>query len=535
MRERYTINAVYINEDTPQDNAWWTDKIFDPVSKQVGWAEVLIVTAEQLFRSKSDHLSHMGDLIRTNTFFQRKIGLQVIDEIHETWFSGIGHYGLEPFRPSWGKLSEIQRRLPINIPTLGLTATCPSHILPIVASSLGKPNYKLIQNTVNRHNIIYATHCVLGNLSVAENYSCFVSKPFNSTFQPQWQGKGVVGHYHSDISEAYKNQVHNAFTTPGGICWFLVSTSAESTGIDFPDVDIVVNIGLPPNTCDAIQRAGRVVHRDGKHGLFLILYEPWVFDINLSDYSNVYLDDPDRPRKALSTHSSRQDHAPFYLVMLVRGSGCLRIVFGNYLSDIAEEYTGPFCCDRHGDGFRLQDFLPSKIYSQTDFDHDHPPKPPAKRNQYCPTEQREVVVTELKKWRRVQHLGNPYRAVFPEWTILSDKDIENISKLKPCKMHSIANMLECLQHEPSKEWQEKWGEKLLGFLFNLNAGLGFDHTRSQAAPSVAGQKRKADIPLPSSSPSKRLKISAQPNLNLDSPKPHPKPRPIYKLLKNKEN
>jgi hypothetical protein len=337
-------------------------------------------------------------------------------------------------------------------------------------------------------------------------------------------------------------------------------------GVDFPDVDIVVNIGLPPTICDAVQRAGRVVRRDGKTGLFVIFYESWVKTIGLSGYKNEYVPDPDRPRAVLTAHSSRQDRASFSTVSIIQNDRCIRESFGSYLGDLTEDgeclyfylhyqviyiftlfslalkFTTRFCCDRHENGFDLADFLPGSIYTQEAFDMEHTqPKPTAKRNKYRPVKDREEVTLQLRFWRRKEHTQHPLKAVFPEWRILTDKDIDAITLLKPSNMTSVDDLIQCLPHHPTNEWVATWGHKLFNFMSDLNDTL--------TPPPVTG-KRKSESTLPSTSPPKKPRIpssiSTSPSRiplsavdSIHSPpsllsKPRPKPRPNFRI-KDKEN
>ncbi|KAJ3750441.1 P-loop containing nucleoside triphosphate hydrolase protein [Lentinula detonsa] len=336
MKERYHLRAFAVNEDTPSDPDWWKSHVFNRKTKSLGAVDILVTTVEQCFRSDSGHLSQMGQLLRLPSF-QQKVCYQVVDEIHEAFFSGTPLYGAHAFRPKWGCIDEL-RRLLSTVPVLGLTASCPGHIMASINKAMGTPTYFRLQSALNRQNITYAFHCVVGGLHVPENFRCLVSPTFcdpakhmrilifcdnkqltwtvrnalESFLPDEWKGKGVVLHYHSFMSQAYLTQAHKAFTTEGGLCRFLVATSGESTGVDFPDVDIVVNAGLPPSRKDKLQRAGRLVRREGKQGIFLILYEPWVNEVDLSEYENEWIIDPDRPRKKLATHASCQRLDSFY-------------------------------------------------------------------------------------------------------------------------------------------------------------------------------------------------------------------------------
>jgi superfamily II DNA helicase RecQ len=103
-------------------------------------------------------------------------------------------------------------------------------------------------------------------------------------------------------------------------------------GVDFPDVKIVCNAGLPGNIVDSLQRGGRVGRRDGDQGLFVNFYELWVKSISLEQYEGS-CDDPDRPQGTLKPTSSARDHAGRASVKLMQCEDCHRLSFADYLGD----------------------------------------------------------------------------------------------------------------------------------------------------------------------------------------------------------
>ncbi|KAJ3818099.1 P-loop containing nucleoside triphosphate hydrolase protein, partial [Lentinula raphanica] len=513
MRERYNLNVIVINEETNQDADWWKKNVFNMVTKTVGQVDILITTLEQCFRSREGHLPRLG-------------------HIHESDFSGHSHYGIGAFRPAWGRLGELRRFL-MNSSVLGLSATIPKHILSSVNQAMGGTNYVRIQNSLNRPTIVYASHCVVGTLEHIDNYRCFVADDFDpkthkhilffyenifpdaleSFLPPEWRGKGIVQHYHSQMSKSFLEHVHAAFAEEGGKCQFLVATSAESTGVDFPDIDMVVNIGLPPSKKDAIQRAGRVVRREGRQGLFLILYEAWVLEINLSEFDNQWASDPDRPRKKLSENSNRRERAPFSMVHMIQLKECQRQSYASYLEDQYElGFAGEFCCDSvlHEKEFSLQDYLPGELTLEP-CNPEMTPKPATQRNKYRPIPQRKALIVALKHWRHAEHRKDSLQAAYREWFILDDKDMELIARLHPNKMSSINDLYNSMRHTRLEEWKERWGVRLYGFLQEFNQV----HCESK---SVSGQKRKNTSALSSTSSSKKQKTNAL--------QPRSKPTPL---------
>lgn len=73
------------------------------------------------------------------------------------------------------------------------------------------------------------------------------------------------------------------------------------------------------------------------HGLFLIMYEPWVLDVKLD---TLILDpaDPDQPLvhcgiTSDKRNSSKQDRTGRAMVQLVQSTTCLHKFFSQYLND----------------------------------------------------------------------------------------------------------------------------------------------------------------------------------------------------------
>ncbi|KAF8237884.1 hypothetical protein L208DRAFT_1506162, partial [Tricholoma matsutake] len=226
---------------------------------------------------------------------------------------------------AWGKLDELKAILPSSVPWQALSATFPPHILKTVETKILQPNYASIQVSANRPNV---KTIAFTSLETPQNYDCFLMTPFDLASQPcvliffddtdlasriaehldkllpmQYCDQGVVQHYHSGMSETYLQCAHLAFTEQDGICKVLCATFGESPmqGVDFLDVKIVCNAGLPGNIVDSLQCRGCIGRRDGDQGLFVIFHEPWVMSIHLEQYEGS-CDDPDQPQGTLKPH-----------------------------------------------------------------------------------------------------------------------------------------------------------------------------------------------------------------------------------------
>ncbi|KAF8221563.1 P-loop containing nucleoside triphosphate hydrolase protein [Tricholoma matsutake] len=331
----YSTPTIAINDDTPQEDVYWNVSILSILRLM---ACHIIATVEQLFKTPEGHYPRLAALV-WHKLFQRRIKQIHVNKAH---FMHTTVYTL---------------------------ATVESKTLC--------PNYVSIRVSSNRPNTMYAMHHVVSRIEECQNYDCFLLNPFDPVSQPciliffddtdlasSHRGKGIIRHYHSGMSEQYLCEVHQAFTEEDGICKILCTTSGESIGIDFPDVKIVCNVGLPSSIIDVLQRGGQVGHRDRSQGLFVLFYELWALTIPLNEYANSRSDDPDCPCVLSKPTASRKERAPLSCVKLVQCQTCLWEFFTSYLGDNAANgallsskcvhtdvcsealhYNMIFCCD----------------------------------------------------------------------------------------------------------------------------------------------------------------------------------------------
>ncbi|KAL0568131.1 hypothetical protein V5O48_013860 [Marasmius crinis-equi] len=391
FEEKYRIPTLVVNESTERTAEFWKKNVFDSSSsiRSPGHVQHLLVTPEQLFKLKEGYYSRTGHLIRTQSY-KKFIARFFIDEAHFIHYAGLPHNTQPAFRPAYGRLDEIKVIFP-NIPWHALTATAPPHVLRSIQSAVLDSKCQVIRYSSNRPNTVYAMHCVDGTLNNLDNYNMFLKEPFDFDMQPRvllffdnktlcaqvrqhlmerlpktglpFPREEIVRFYRAGMSKEFLEKAHNAFATPDDAV-----KSITEQGIDYPDVDIVANVDIPPDIAEALQRGGRVVRCSVKTGLFLILYEEWVLGLDLSAFfeepKGVDANDPDRPRQPLTDKSNRQDRVPYSMASLIHdGSICLRKFFADYLHDkcpSAMSFNGSYCCHRH-DGFDLQNWIPGPI------------------------------------------------------------------------------------------------------------------------------------------------------------------------------
>ncbi|KAI3956407.1 hypothetical protein MKX01_016820 [Papaver californicum] len=109
-----------------------------------------------------------------------------------------------------------------------------------------------------------------------------------------------VREIHSRKAQSYRTRVSDEFRKSSGL--ILVTSDVSARGVDYPDVTLVIQVGLPSDKQQYIHRLGRT-GRKGKQGEGILLLAPWeeFFLSNLRDLSltkaSVPLVDADSKKK----------------------------------------------------------------------------------------------------------------------------------------------------------------------------------------------------------------------------------------------
>ncbi|XP_076897196.1 DEAD-box ATP-dependent RNA helicase 31-like isoform X2 [Bidens hawaiensis] len=105
------------------------------------------------------------------------------------------------------------------------------------------------------------------------------------------QMKLNVREIHSRKSQSYRTQVSDEFRKSKGL--ILVTSDVSARGVDYPDVTLVIQIGLPSDKAQYIHRLGRT-GRKGKEGEGILLLAPWE-EFFLSTLSDLPISKADPP------------------------------------------------------------------------------------------------------------------------------------------------------------------------------------------------------------------------------------------------
>ncbi|KDP28500.1 hypothetical protein JCGZ_14271 [Jatropha curcas] len=81
-----------------------------------------------------------------------------------------------------------------------------------------------------------------------------------------------VREIHSRKSQSYRTKVSDEFRKSNGL--ILVTSDVSARGVDYPDVTLVIQVGLPSDREQYIHRLGRT-GRKGKEGQGILLLAPW--------------------------------------------------------------------------------------------------------------------------------------------------------------------------------------------------------------------------------------------------------------------
>lgn len=195
----------------------------------------------------------------------------VVDEAHS-----IDRWG-DSFRPSYGELGEIRKRLG-SPPVLAFTATAGASTQKRILESLGVPHARAIVSGVDRPNISLFRAPIEGmeeKLDLAASLLAhahgktmiFVpSKPVGAEVQSGLGARGFdLEFYHATAGTANeRDMLLGRFT--GRIdppIKAIICTNAFGMGLDVPDVRLVIHMQHPSSVEDYLQEFGRA-GRDGK-------------------------------------------------------------------------------------------------------------------------------------------------------------------------------------------------------------------------------------------------------------------------------
>lgn len=115
----------------------------------------------------------------------------------------------------------------------------------------------------------------------------------------------------------------------------------------------------------------------------------------------------------------------------------------------------PFCCDQHNDGFNLQAYLPSNLFTQEITIITVDPRTQT-QNTYRPPGERHALDEKLIAWINTEVSQDELcRAPYD---ILSDANREKLVKATFNSINSMAAISQLLSE--TAEWEDEWAHKI---------------------------------------------------------------------------
>lgn len=251
--QRLGVRAVTINSTNRDDRPALIRDILD------GGADAVLISPELL--ANDDFVENV--LLR----IANRIGLLVVDEAH--CISDWGH----DFRPDYRRLINVIKRMPVNMPVLGTTATANDRVITDVVAQLG--DMQVLRGPLTRESLhLQATRLpdqaarlawLAGHLAELPGTGVvYVLTKRDADRVAQWlsdNGIEAKAYYSGvtdptfDDSDAYRQHLEDLLYT--NRIKALVATTALSMGYDKPDLGFVVHYQAPGSIVGYYQQVGR--------------------------------------------------------------------------------------------------------------------------------------------------------------------------------------------------------------------------------------------------------------------------------------
>ena len=263
-------------------------------------------------------------------------GFVVVDEAH--CVSQWGH----DFRPSYMKIGEFIKTLPVRPLYAAFTATATPLVRQDIVNSLGLIDPKVVIRSFDRPNLFFTKkspadkdRALLDELDKVKGKSgivyCSTHRNVEQCFRLLRQHGYSVARYHAGLSVGERASAQDAFVR--GSIQIIAATSAFGMGIDKSDVAFVIHYNMPQSLEEYYQEAGRA-GRNGSEARCTLLYSQE--DLHVGE---ALARQQDKPERALQLLGVMWDYC--------KQDGCLRNYILRYFGEDKKENCGKCssCCE----------------------------------------------------------------------------------------------------------------------------------------------------------------------------------------------
>ena len=310
------------------------------------------------------------DILRDPGFSSR-IALFAVDELHL-----VQQWGRE-FRPDYMNIAIIRKRMPANVPMLGVTATMNPKLLKEIVKSAGfNLDVSIISTPLDRPEIFIQVQPMLYSATSMQDLAFLVQGQSQNMLDYENIPKSIVfmesvaqiekacrllrgwisrlnypalagswiQPFFSAMAQHDKDRIAEAFSKPQQDCKsvrILVSTDAYGLGIDNLDVVRIVQYDIPENLEVLYQRAGRAMRSGGQQAFFLMIVKPALIG-DKSKVTDIDLSQAEQKRVQQRANLSTG------LYNLINATRCLRSIILESFDAIdarpATRSTPALCC-----------------------------------------------------------------------------------------------------------------------------------------------------------------------------------------------
>ncbi|EJD47859.1 P-loop containing nucleoside triphosphate hydrolase protein [Auricularia subglabra TFB-10046 SS5] len=294
FRDDYGLSAIAIHSgmDRPLREVVKASQVSKNREICEGDHNIILISPEML-----QSRLFIGDALRNPKFARRVLSVGV-DEAH-----CVSHWGAE-FRKKYGSLGIVRAFLPKHTSVVAMSATFTPRVRRDVLSKLHfGDDYINLDMGNNRSNVslvaraMHHTQATFNDIDFVIPRNLQHADEIPQTFvyiddtkignaiidhlvdllPASLRDEGLIRPFNATHSHQYRKNAMDHFRN--GSIRVLVCTDAAGMGCNLPNIEVVVQWGLPDKLSTWIQRAGRAARRPGLKGLAVLLVEPTAYGV----------------------------------------------------------------------------------------------------------------------------------------------------------------------------------------------------------------------------------------------------------------